>query len=95
MRVCVSVAYVYTVVLSILSYTKGKAAPAAAAGVKGFTLEEVAKHVTEDDCWVVVNGQVCGATDCGAIYLAVHHNPAIILRDVVWCITAILRRRAL
>lgn len=39
--------------------------PAAAAGgaTKEYTLEEVAKHVTEDDCWLVVNGQVLDVTD--------------------------------
>lgn len=26
--------------------------------MKEYTLEEVAKHTTKDDCWVVVNGQV-------------------------------------
>lgn len=29
---------------------------------KAYTLAEVAKHNTEDDCWVVVNGQVLDAT---------------------------------
>lgn len=41
------------------------AAPAAApasSGPKFFTMEEVAKHNTEDDCWVVVNGEVLNAT---------------------------------
>ncbi|KAI8823131.1 FAD binding domain-containing protein [Fimicolochytrium jonesii] len=37
---------------------KGK--PAAS---KEYTLEEVAKHNTEKDCWVVVNGQVLDATN--------------------------------
>merc|ERR1711953_1000890 len=28
----------------------------------GLTLSEVAKHVTKDDCWVVVNGRVLNVT---------------------------------
>merc|ERR1719237_553877 len=44
----------------------GAAAPAAAAaavgGGDGYSLEEVAKHVTKTDCWVVVNGQVLDVT---------------------------------
>merc|ERR1719444_708758 len=48
---------------------KAGAAPAAAAaaigggGGGGFTLEEVAKHTTKSDCWVVVNGQVLNVTN--------------------------------
>ncbi len=40
------------------------AAPAAApaAPTKEYTLEEVAKHNTENDCWVIVNGQVLDVT---------------------------------
>jgi len=42
---------------------KGAAAPAAATGKgSGLTLEEVAKHTTDKDCWVVVNGQVLDVT---------------------------------
>ena len=33
-----------------------------AAG-KSFTLEEVAQHKTDKDCWVVVNGKVLDVTD--------------------------------
>merc|ERR1719166_887425 len=46
-----------------------KAAPAAAAsgggggGGGGYTLEEVAKHTSKSDCWVVVNGQVLNVTN--------------------------------
>nr|KAJ3413095.1 hypothetical protein HK105_002169 [Polyrhizophydium stewartii] len=38
-----------------------EAAPAASK-TKEYTLDEVAKHNKEDDCWVVVNGQVLDAT---------------------------------
>lgn len=38
-------------------------APAPATGsAKVFTLEEVAKHNKEDDCWVIVNGEVLDVT---------------------------------
>jgi cytochrome b involved in lipid metabolism len=30
--------------------------------MKEYTYEEVAEHNTEDDCWVVVNGQVLDVT---------------------------------
>merc|ERR1719400_2053908 len=45
-----------------------KAAPAAAAGGGGggggggITMEEVAKHTSKSDCWVVVAGQVLNVT---------------------------------
>merc|ERR1719262_795553 len=47
----------------------GKAAAAAPAkgkavgGGGGYTLEEVAKHKTKDDCWVVLNGSVLNVTN--------------------------------
>ena len=34
-----------------------------AAEVPTFTLEEVAKHNTDKDCWVAVNGDVLNVTD--------------------------------
>merc|ERR1719450_719221 len=34
----------------------------AVAGGGGYTLEEVAKHTTKTDCWVVVNGEVLDVT---------------------------------
>jgi len=37
-------------------------APAVPEGPKEFSLEDVAKHNTEDDCWVVVNGKVLDVT---------------------------------
>merc|ERR1719245_783929 len=40
----------------------GVAAPAAGGGGGGYTLEEVAKHTTKQDCWVVVNGEVLDVT---------------------------------
>lgn len=39
-----------------------KDAPAAKKEQKHFTLDEVAKHNTEGDCWVAVNGQVLDVT---------------------------------
>merc|ERR1719440_78718 len=39
------------------------AAPAAAGGGGGgYSLADVAKHTTKEDCWVVVNGQVLDVT---------------------------------
>merc|ERR1712170_136008 len=42
------------------------AAPVAGAPVSGggggYTLEDVAKHTTKSDCWVVVNGEVLDVT---------------------------------
>merc|ERR1719373_429332 len=38
------------------------AAAAAGGGGGGYTLEEVAKHTTKSDCWVVVNGEVLDVT---------------------------------
>merc|ERR1711861_90242 len=32
-------------------------------GGGGYTLEEVAKHTTKTDCWVVVSGQVLNVTN--------------------------------
>jgi succinate dehydrogenase/fumarate reductase flavoprotein subunit len=43
---------------------KQPAVSAAAAGGKVFSMAEVAKHNTEKDCWVVVNGQVCAPMAC-------------------------------
>jgi cytochrome b involved in lipid metabolism len=31
--------------------------------IAGITLEEVAKHTTKEDCWVVVNGDVLNVTN--------------------------------
>merc|ERR1719390_269966 len=50
-----------------LAHLSGKfaakaAAPAAAPAAGGFTLDEVAKHVTKEDCWVVVDGDVLNVT---------------------------------
>merc|ERR1719277_2959390 len=40
----------------------GGAVAALPPGVKGYNLEEVAKHTSKTDCWVVVNGQVLDVT---------------------------------
>eukprot|EP00928_Gymnodinium_smaydae_P038637 TRINITY_DN2660_c0_g1_i3.p2 TRINITY_DN2660_c0_g1~~TRINITY_DN2660_c0_g1_i3.p2 ORF type:complete len:487 (+),score=145.61 TRINITY_DN2660_c0_g1_i3:216-1463(+) len=40
----------------------GGAAVGLPPGVKGFTMEEVAKHTSKSDCWVVVDGQVLDVT---------------------------------
>merc|ERR1719433_2678542 len=45
-----------------------KAAPAASGGGGGgggggYTMEEVAKHTSKSDCWVVVSGQVLNVTN--------------------------------
>merc|ERR1719230_1623559 len=51
------------------SASGAKAAPAAAAvaegggGDGGFTMDEVAKHTTKGDCWVVVADQVLNVTN--------------------------------
>merc|ERR1719447_1858413 len=37
-------------------------AVAAGGGGGGYTMEEVAKHTTNTDCWVVVNGEVLNVT---------------------------------
>jgi succinate dehydrogenase/fumarate reductase flavoprotein subunit len=41
---------------------KQEAAPALAAEYKEYTLEDVTKHNSEKDCWVVVDGQVLDVT---------------------------------
>jgi len=49
---------------STASASPAPAAPAAApgGGSKVYTLDEVAKHNTEADCWVIVNGEVLDVT---------------------------------
>merc|ERR1712137_1478915 len=39
------------------------AAPATTGGVQGYSLEEVAKHNTKGDCWVVFDGKVLDVTN--------------------------------
>merc|ERR1719413_218356 len=40
----------------------GAAAVALPPGMSAYTLEEVGKHTTNTDCWVVVNGEVLDVT---------------------------------
>merc|ERR1712061_419696 len=47
---------------------KTAAAAQATGGGGGYTLDEVAKHTSKSDCWVVVNGQVLDVTS----FLAEH-----------------------
>jgi cytochrome b involved in lipid metabolism len=49
----------------------GAAAPA--GSVQGYSMEEVAKHNTEADCWVVVEGQVLNVTN----FLSSHPGGAL------------------
>merc|ERR1719420_664686 len=42
---------------------KDKSGGGGGGGAPGFTLAEVAKHVTKTDCWVVVSGQVLNVTN--------------------------------
>merc|ERR1711998_1304 len=37
--------------------------PAAAPTAASFSLDDVAKHASDKDCWVVVNGEVLDVTD--------------------------------
>merc|ERR1719414_1908394 len=39
------------------------AAAAASVGGGGYTMEEVAKHTTKGDCWVVLHGDVLNVTN--------------------------------
>jgi cytochrome b involved in lipid metabolism len=43
-----------------------------------YTREEVAKHNTEDDCWVIVNGDVINAT----LFLNEHPGKRCIIQHV-------------
>jgi len=46
-----------------ITASNGQGSGAAAGGAKVYSMEEVAKHNTEKDCWVVVNGQVLDVTE--------------------------------
>jgi len=70
----VSAPVVSSTPVSSSSSSSSAAAPSAAPASSGrdpnkeWTVEEVAKHNTEKDCWVIVNGQVLDVTD----FLAEH-----------------------
>ncbi|KAM0790947.1 hypothetical protein ACM66B_004252 [Microbotryomycetes sp. NB124-2] len=49
-----------------------EAKPAPQQEKKEYTLEDVAKHSTKDDCWVAVNGEVLNVTN----FLADHPGGA-------------------
>ncbi|MBN2086732.1 hypothetical protein JW758_00115 [Candidatus Peregrinibacteria bacterium] len=42
--------------------------------VKQYTLEEVALHTTEDDCWTIINSKVYDVTEA-----VLTHNPSILM----------------
>lgn len=51
------------------------------SGSKVYTLEEVAKHNTKDDCWLVIGGKVTSFSS-SSLYLAVefgriHPSPCL------------------
>ncbi len=52
--------------VSSTAVASGEASPTqptqAPVAVKEFTMDEVAKHTTKDDCWFVVNGNVHNVT---------------------------------
>jgi len=48
---------------SVASIASAASPKAASAGPKTYTMEEVAKHNTDKDCWVAVNGQVLDVTN--------------------------------
>merc|ERR1719272_1425716 len=41
----------------------GAVSAGATGGVAGFSEEEVAKHTTKDDCWVILDGKVLDVTN--------------------------------
>lgn len=47
--------------------------------LRSLSLEEIAAHNTEQDCWMVIEGKVYDLTD----YLPKHPTPAAIL--IPWC----------
>lgn len=52
---------------------------AAEASGETISLEEVARHDSEDDCWMAIEGKVYDITD----YIPKHPTPASIL--IPWC----------
>lgn len=66
-------------VASLLAVNALVPPPAVAAQEKAYTLTEVAKHASLDDCWLAIEGAVYDVT----AYVPNHPAPPTVLAD--WC----------